>query len=156
MRGLLKKLQCDNYLTLVAASSIIRPGVAKSGMMKEYINRFHNPQGFKYLHPVMEEQLKETFGVMVYQEDVIKICHHFAGLDLADADILRRAMAGRFRSKKEFERIRERFFSNCRERGIPDERLPPKSGVRWHPLPGMPFPRPIRHRMPWKATRAFT
>jgi DNA-directed DNA polymerase III PolC len=117
MRGLLKKLHCNNYLTLVAASSIIRPGVAKSGMMKEYINRFHNPQGFKYLHPVMEEQLKETFGVMVYQEDVIKICHHFAGLDLADADILRRAMAGRFRSKKEFERIQERFFSNCAERG---------------------------------------
>lgn len=121
MRGLLKKLKCDNYLTLVAASSIIRPGVAKSGMMKEYIRRFHDPQGFNYLHPIMEEQLKETFGVMVYQEDVIKICHHFAGLDLADADILRRAMAGRFRSKGEFERIRERFFSNCHERGHPEE-----------------------------------
>lgn len=120
MRGLLKKLRCNNYLTLVAASSIIRPGVAKSGMMKEYIHRFHHPQGFKYLHPIMEEQLKETYGVMVYQEDVIKICHHFAGLDLADADILRRAMAGRFRSRKEFERIQERFFGNCRERGYPD------------------------------------
>jgi DNA polymerase-3 subunit alpha len=121
MRGLLKKLKCENYLTLVAASSIIRPGVAKSGMMKEYIRRFHNPDGFSYLHPVMEAQLKETYGVMVYQEDVIKVCHHFAGLDLADADILRRAMAGRFRSKKEFERIQERFFINCRERGHPDE-----------------------------------
>jgi DNA-directed DNA polymerase III PolC len=121
MRGLLKKLRCDNYLTLVAASSIIRPGVAKSGMMKEYIKRFHNPENISYLHPIMEEQLKETFGVMVYQEDVIKICHHFAGLDLADADILRRAMAGRFRSKGEFERIRERFFGNCRERGYPEE-----------------------------------
>ncbi len=120
MRGLLKKLHCNNYLTLVAASSIIRPGVAKSGMMKEYINRFHNPGGFKYLHPVMEEQLKETFGVMVYQEDVIKVCHHFAGLDLADADILRRAMAGKFRSKKEFERIQGKFFENCRERGYSD------------------------------------
>lgn len=121
MRGLLKKLKCNNYLSLVAASSIIRPGVAKSGMMKEYIKRFHDPQGFSYLHPVMEEQLKETYGVMVYQEDVIKICHHFAGLDLADADILRRAMAGRFRSRGEFERIRERFFGNCRERGYPME-----------------------------------
>jgi DNA polymerase III alpha subunit len=89
-------------------------------MMKEYINRFHNPEGFKYLHPVMEEQLKETYGVMVYQEDVIKICHHFAGLDLADADILRRAMAGKFRSKKEFERIQGKFFENCRERGYAD------------------------------------
>ena len=121
MRGLLKKLRCKDYLTLVAASSIIRPGVAKSGMMKEYINRFHNPDNFEYLHPVMEEQLKETFGVMVYQEDVIKICHHFAGLDLSDADILRRAMAGRFRSKKEFERIQGKFFENCRERGYTDD-----------------------------------
>lgn len=117
MRGLLKKLKCDNYLTLVAASSIIRPGVAKSGMMKEYIRRFHDTEHIKYLHPVMEEQLNETFGVMVYQEDVIKICHHFAGLDLADADILRRAMAGKFRSKGEFDRIRQRFFDNCKERG---------------------------------------
>ncbi|MBN1158124.1 MAG: hypothetical protein JXA61_01985, partial [Bacteroidales bacterium] len=121
MRGLLKKLKCNNYLSLVAASSIIRPGVAKSGMMREYIKRFHNPEGFTYLHPVMEEQLKETYGIMVYQEDVIKICHHFAGLNLADADILRRAMAGRFRSKKEFGRIQDRFFSNCRERGYSDE-----------------------------------
>ncbi|MBE0652771.1 MAG: DNA polymerase III subunit alpha, partial [Bacteroidales bacterium] len=121
MRGLLKKLRCDNYISLVAASSIIRPGVAKSGMMKEYIRRFHNPGGFEYLHPVMEQQLKETYGVMVYQEDVIKVCHHFAGLDLADADVLRRAMSGKYRSPKEFERIAARFVTNCRDRGYPDE-----------------------------------
>ncbi|MFW5657792.1 MAG: DNA polymerase III subunit alpha, partial [Bacteroidota bacterium] len=121
MRGLLKKLRCNNYLSLVAASSIIRPGVAKSGMMKEYIKRFHNPNNFTYLHPVMEEQLKETYGVMVYQEDVIKICHHFAGLDLSDADILRRAMAGKFRSKKEFARIREKYYSNCKEKGYSED-----------------------------------
>ncbi len=121
MRGLLKKLHCDNYISLVAASSIIRPGVAKSGMMREYIWRFHHPGEFKYIHPVMEEQLKETYGVMVYQEDVIKICHHFAGLDLADADVLRRAMSGKFRSKKEFQRIEARYFENCRQRGYPDE-----------------------------------
>jgi len=121
MRGLLKKLRCNNYLSLVAASSIIRPGVAKSGMMKEYIRRFHNPGSFNYLHPIMEEQLKETYGVMVFQEDVIKICHHFADLNLADADILRRAMAGRFRSKKEFERIRNRFYENCHAKNYPEE-----------------------------------
>jgi DNA polymerase-3 subunit alpha len=100
MRGLLKKLKCSNYISLVAASSIIRPGVAQSGMMREYIRRFHQPETIQYLHPIFEEQLKETYGVMVYQEDVIKICHHFAGLDLSDADILRRAMSGKFRSKK--------------------------------------------------------
>jgi DNA-directed DNA polymerase III PolC len=121
MRGLLKKLRCDDYVTLVAASSIIRPGVARSGMMREYVWRFHHPGQFKYIHPVMEEQLKETFGVMVYQEDVIKVCHHFAGLDLADADVLRRAMSGKFRSRKEFERIAGRYFDNCREKGYPDE-----------------------------------
>ena len=120
MRGLLKKLRCDNYITLVAASSIIRPGVAKSGMMKEYIRRFHHPDEFEYIHPVMKEQLQETYGVMVYQEDVLKVCHHFAGLDMADADILRRAMSGKFRSRKEFQRIEDKFFSNCRQRGYPD------------------------------------
>jgi DNA polymerase-3 subunit alpha len=121
MRGLLKKLKCDNYLTLVAASSIIRPGVAKSGMMKEYIHRFHHPDKFRYIHPVMQEQLEETYGVMVYQEDVLKVCHHFAGLDLADADVLRRAMSGKFRSRREFDRIVEKFFENCRAKGYPED-----------------------------------
>jgi DNA polymerase-3 subunit alpha len=120
MRGLLKKLKCDSYITLVAASSIIRPGVARSGMMKEYIKRFHNPEGFQYIHPVMKEQLAETYGVMVYQEDVLKICHHFAGLDLADADVLRRAMSGKFRSRVEFQKIVDKFFNNCRQKGYPE------------------------------------
>jgi len=121
MRGLLQKLKCDNYTTLVAASSVIRPGVARSGMMREYIYRFHNPGKFEYIHPVMKEQLEETFGVMVYQEDVLKVCHHFAGLDLADADTLRRAMSGKYRSKQEMQRIVKKIFSNCSERGYSDE-----------------------------------
>ncbi len=120
MRGLLNKLRCDNYLSLVAASSIIRPGVAKSGMMRQYIHRFHHPDDFEYLHPIMKEQLQETYGVMVYQEDVLKVCHHFAGLDLADADVLRRAMSGKFRGHAEMKRIVDKFFSNCKERGYPD------------------------------------
>ncbi|MDP4222622.1 MAG: DNA polymerase III subunit alpha [Bacteroidota bacterium] len=117
MRGLLQKLKCEDYPTLVAASSIIRPGVARSGMMREYIYRFHNPDKFEYIHPVMKEQLEETFGVMVYQEDVLKVCHHFAGLDLSDADTLRRAMSGKYRSKQEMQRIVDKFFSNCHEKG---------------------------------------
>ncbi|HRC31896.1 MAG TPA: DNA polymerase III subunit alpha [Bacteroidia bacterium] len=121
MRGLLKKLRCGDYITLVAASSIIRPGVAKSGMMRAYIQRFHKPESVVYLHPVMEELLKETYGVMVYQEDVIKVAHHFAGLDLTEADVLRRAMSGKFRSRKELDKIVEKFFANCRERGYNDE-----------------------------------
>jgi DNA-directed DNA polymerase III PolC len=120
MRQLLKKLRCDDYLTLVAASSIIRPGVAQSGMMKQYIYRYHNPTKFEYLHPIMEELLKETFGVMVFQEDVIKVAHYFASLDLGEADILRRAMSGKYRSNNQFLLIKEKFFTNCEKLGHPD------------------------------------
>ncbi|MDD3686458.1 MAG: hypothetical protein PHE56_06795, partial [Bacteroidales bacterium] len=121
MRGIITKLDCQDYLTLVAASSIISPGVAKSGMMKEYIVRYNNPGSFKYLHPVMEEQLGETYGVMVYQEDVLKVCHHYAGMDLADADVLRRAMSGKFRSRTEFDKIRDKFFELCQQQNRPED-----------------------------------
>lgn len=121
MRQLLKKLRCNDYITLVAASSIIRPGVAQSGMMKQYIYRFHHPEDFEYLHPKMEELLKETYGVMVYQEDVIKVAHHFAGLDMAEADVLRRAMSGKYRGREQFENIRKKFFILCKEKNYPDE-----------------------------------
>ncbi|MCB0547108.1 MAG: DNA polymerase III subunit alpha [Phaeodactylibacter sp.] len=121
MRGLLKKLHCDNYLHLVAASSIIRPGVAQSGMMREYIRRFHYPHSFRYLHPVFEEQLGETFGVMVYQEDVMKIVHHFAGLGLDESDVLRRIMSGKKYKDDTFERLRQKYFDNCRARGHSEE-----------------------------------
>ncbi|WP_338398248.1 DNA polymerase III subunit alpha [Persicobacter psychrovividus] len=117
MRQLLQKLSCDNYVSLVAASSIIRPGVAKSGMMKTYIERAHHPEKVQYLHPVFEEHLGETYGVMVYQEDVIKIAHHFAGISLDEADILRRAMSGKTRSKTAFQELQDQFFANCQARG---------------------------------------
>lgn len=120
MRQLLKKLRCYDYITLVAASSIIRPRVSQSGMMKQYIYRFHNPDKFEYLHPKMKELLEETYGVMVYQEDVIKVAHHFAGLDMAEADVLRRAMSGKYRGHKQFEQIREKFFRLCKEKEYPD------------------------------------
>lgn len=119
MRQLLQKLRCDDYIGLVAASSIIRPGVARSGMMRAYIER-HNGVAFEHLHPRMGELLYDTYGIMVYQEDVIKVVHGFAGLDLADADLLRRAMSGKSRSKQEFEQIAERFFESCRARGYPE------------------------------------
>lgn len=121
MRGLLRKLRCDDYKTLVAASSIIRPGVAKSGMMRQYIQRFHDPQHIDYLHPVLKEQLEETYGVMVYQEDVLKVCHHFAGLDLGDADVLRRMMNHKSRRKDEMTELKKKFFDNCKSRGYSDK-----------------------------------
>ena len=117
MRQLLKKLRCDDYITLVAASSIIRPGVAQSGMMKEYIYRYHHRDQIKYLHPLFEENLSETFGVMVFQEDVIKIAHYYGGLDLGRADILRRAMSGKYRSNNQFRMIKEEFFQGSKQLG---------------------------------------
>lgn len=117
MRMLLGKLRCEDYLTLVAASSIIRPGVARSGMMRTYIERFHIKQKngtYDVIHPLMDELMKETYGVMVYQEDVIKVAHHFAGLTLTEADVLRRGMSGKYRSRQEFQRVQDRFFENCR------------------------------------------
>ncbi len=79
MRSLLKRLDCDTFEMLTAASSVIRPGVAESGMMQEFIARHKNPKRRKYLVPEMEKYLGETYGVMIYQEDVIKIAHHIAG-----------------------------------------------------------------------------
>lgn len=121
MRGLLRRLKCNNYKVLVAASSIIRPGVAQSGMMQEYIFRHNNPTQFNYFHDVFKEQLSETYGIMVYQEDVIKIALHYAGLPAADGDILRRAMSGKSRSKDGLNVIKQRFFKHCEERNHPTQ-----------------------------------
>ena len=120
MRMLLAKLRCEDYLTLVAASSIIRPGVASSGMMRAFIERFHAVRRggtYEAIHPKMDELMKETYGVMVYQEDVIKVAHHFAGLTLTEADVLRRGMSGKYRSREEFKGVKDRFFEGCRKKG---------------------------------------
>lgn len=123
MRMLLKKLKVNNYLGLVAASSIIRPGVAKSGMMRQYILRSQNKDdSWKQTTPkIMQELMAETYGVMVYQEDVIKVAHYFAGLDLGEADVLRRGMSGKFRSRAEFAKVQQKFFDNCRDKGYSEE-----------------------------------
>ena len=121
MRMLMVKLQVDTYLGLVAASSIIRPGVSQSGMMREYILRHRYPEKRKEAPAVLQEIMPDTYGVMVYQEDVIKVAHHFAGLSLAEADVLRRGMSGKFRSRAEFEKVRDTFFSNCRKKGYTDQ-----------------------------------
>ena len=121
MRMLLKKLKVDTYLGLVAASSIIRPGVSNSGMMREYILRFTDPERRQDAHPVLLDIMPDTFGVMVYQEDVIKVAHYFAGLSLGEADVLRRGMSGKFRSREEFKRVENQYFKNCEARGYGSE-----------------------------------
>jgi DNA polymerase III subunit alpha len=123
MRMLLAKLRADDYLRLVAASSIIRPGVSKSGMMREYILRYRDEarrKAAREANPALYDLLAETYGVMVYQEDVIRIAHEFAGLSLADADHMRRGMSWKFKQRNEFWKVKEKFFGNCRERNYPD------------------------------------
>jgi DNA-directed DNA polymerase III PolC len=120
MRQLLRKLEVEDYLGLVAASSVIRPGVASSGMMREYILRYRYPEKREEANKTLYAIMPDTFGVMVYQEDVIKVAHYYAGLTLEEADVMRRGMSGKFRSRAEFQKVKEKFFSNCKEKGYPD------------------------------------
>lgn len=119
MRMLLKKLEVNDYLGLVAASSIIRPGVAESGMMREYLLRHHDPERRKLAPKRLLEIMPETYGVMVYQEDVLKVATQYAGLDAGEADQVRRGMNIRYRDRPEFKVVEQKFFSNCKERGYP-------------------------------------
>ncbi|WNH09907.1 DNA polymerase III subunit alpha [Thalassobellus suaedae] len=121
MRGLMRKLQTQDYLGLVAASSIIRPGVSSSGMKNEFIIRQRHPEKRKEANPILLEIMPETYGIMVYQEDVLKVANKFAGLDLGEADVLRRGMSGKFRSRAEFTAVEEKFINNCKAKGYPDE-----------------------------------
>jgi DNA polymerase-3 subunit alpha len=121
MRQLMRKLQVEDYMGLVAASSVIRPGVASSGMMRQYILRYRYPEKRAEAHPRLLEIMPDTFGVMVYQEDVIKVAHIYAGLTLEEADVMRRGMSGKFRSRAEFQAVKQKFFDNCKEKGYPSE-----------------------------------
>jgi len=121
MRMLLSKLEAKTYLDLVVASSIIRPGVASSGMMREYILRFKGkPATYETPKPIYEI-LHDTFGVMVYQEDVIKVAYYFAGLTFGEADMLRRGMSGKYRGREEFRKVEKKFFDNCKAKGYDDK-----------------------------------
>jgi error-prone DNA polymerase len=117
MRMLLTKLRTHSYIGLVAASSVIRPGVASSGMMRAYIVRERQPERRLDAPAALLELMPETYGVMVYQEDVIKVAHYFAGLSLGEADVLRRGMSGKFRGREEFEIAALRFYEGALQRG---------------------------------------
>ncbi len=121
MRGLLKKLKVDNFEMLTAASSVIRPGVAESGMMQQYIRRHHKVESITYLHPKMQEILNETYGVMIYQEDVIRVAHEIIGLSLQEADLLRRAMSGKERSNEKMQELKDNFMKHADANNISSE-----------------------------------
>ena len=121
MRSLLKRLDCHTFEMLVAASSIIRPGVAESGMMQEFIERHKDTNKRKYLTPEIGELLSETYGVMIYQEDVIKVVNEIGGLTLVEADLLRRAISGKMRSHKSIKILVDKFFTSCRAKGYSEK-----------------------------------
>ncbi len=113
MRQLLKKLRVKTFRELTAASSIIRPGVAESGMMRKYIRFHRNPSSITYIHNDIKELLKETYGIMIYQEDVIKVAERIAGLKPEKGDILRKAMSDKIDSHKAIKELKEEFMSGC-------------------------------------------
>lgn len=117
MRNLLQKLRVNSFEKLTAASSIIRPGVASSGMMQAYINRHNGRESVTYLHPKLKEVLSETYGIMIYQEDVIKVAHAIAGMSLGEAEGLRKCMS----KKRDWERMetyRGQFLAGAEKNGI--------------------------------------
>ncbi len=123
MRGLLQKMRCRSYLDLVAATSIIRPGVAKSGMMRSFLRRRQGTESTRYLHPDLQEALSGTYGVMVYQEDVMKVVTVLAGFDASHADLLRRLMTGKEKSLEVLQQLRTRFQEGCQTKGMPADTI---------------------------------
>ena len=131
MRSLLKRLRCREFETLVAASSIIRPGVSNTGCAERYIARHLGREAPTSIHPLVDGILKETYGVMIYQEQVMRVVSEAAGLSPADADEFRRCM-----SKKPgwqaLKNYRERFLQ-----GAIRNRIPPATAVElWRQIEG--------------------
>jgi len=116
MRALLKDLKPTNFSDVVAILALYRPGPLGSGMVKDFVERKHGAQSIKYMHPSLENILKETYGIIVYQEQVMQIASTLANFSMAEADILRKAM-----SKKEPEVLkkqREKFVYGCNMNAI--------------------------------------
>jgi len=104
MRGYLKKLQADSFEDIVAMLALYRPGPLGAGMVDDYINVKHGTQKVKYPHPMLEEILKPTNGVFLYQEQVMKSAQIMAGYSLGGADLLRRAMGKKIASEMDAQR----------------------------------------------------
>lgn len=120
MRGLLRKLRADTCNTIIQAVALVRPGASGSGMKQHFIDRRHGREPVSYPHPSMEQALGDTYGVMIYQEDVLKVAHAVAGLSLDEADMLRRAMSKK-RGPREMARSMKRFLEGASARGVPED-----------------------------------
>jgi DNA polymerase-3 subunit alpha len=98
MRDLIRRLKPDRFEDLVALMALYRPGPLESGMADQYVERKHGREPVLYPHPLLAEVLSETYGVILYQEQVMRCAAHLAGYSLGEADLLRRAMG---KKKKE-------------------------------------------------------
>ena len=116
MTNLVKDLQPKGFVDLIPTVALYRPGPLGSGMVTDFIDGLHGKKEVVYLHPLLEPILKETFGVVLYQEQVMQIVQMLAGFTLGQADLLRRAMG-----KKKHELLmaqRESFLAGCAKNGI--------------------------------------
>src|ERR1700710_3247615 len=114
MRDLLRKMKPDHINDLVALVALYRPGPMDS--IPKYIACKSGKEAPEYLHPLLEPILKESYGVMTYQDDVMRIARELAGYTMGEADLLRRAMGKKIVS--EMIPHRERFIKGAGERGI--------------------------------------
>jgi len=116
MRDLLTKLKPERFKDIIALVALYRPGPLASGMVDEFIKRKHGKGLVRYDLPELKEILEETYGVIVYQEQVMRIASSLANFSLEDADILRRAMSKK--DPKEMEMQKEKFLEGARKRRI--------------------------------------
>ncbi|MDD5018959.1 MAG: DNA polymerase III subunit alpha [Candidatus Omnitrophica bacterium] len=123
MRDLLRKLNPSFFEDLIALLALYRPGPIGSGMLDDFIQRKHGLKPIVYDHPKMEGILKDTYGIMVYQEQVMQIASALAGFSMAQADLLRRAMAKKI--PEEMDKQRHLFLEGCVKNKI-DKRIATK------------------------------
>jgi DNA polymerase-3 subunit alpha len=117
MRDLLTRLRPERFEDLIAILALYRPGPIGSGMVDEFIKRKRGLIPIKYEVPILEDILKETYGVIVYQEQVMKIANVLAGFTLQEADLLRRAMGKKL--PEEMEKQKEKFIQGAKKNSIP-------------------------------------
>jgi DNA polymerase-3 subunit alpha len=117
MKDLVKRLQPDRFEDIVALVALFRPGPLQSGMVDDFINRKHGRAMVNYPHPKLEPILRPTYGVILYQEQVMQIAQVLAGYSLGAADLLRRAMGKKKAEEMAFQR--EIFCKGSVERGVP-------------------------------------
>jgi DNA polymerase-3 subunit alpha len=116
MKDLIRRLQPDNFEDIIALVALFRPGPLQSGMVDDFINRKHGRARVDYMHPNLETVLKPTYGVIVYQEQVMQIAQTLGGYTLGSADLLRRAMGKK--KAEEMATHRSIFVEGAVERDV--------------------------------------